>query len=165
MRKPKTRYQRMEGAANMARAIEAQTTDPRLKEMAAAISCLLGAPASMLHEPRLEYFDQLIAGGPAQPGMASFKASSAPVIQVSCPAATHYVDWDHKFATGLPKPVRLKLTFDGDKPTLVDVVRMRGNAESFLTDEAVADVRQSFHDNLDLDYDFKGEAKPILTGE
>lgn len=165
MKKPKTRYQRMEGAGNMARAIEAQTKDPRLKEMAAAISCLLGAPASMLHEPRLEYFDQLIAGGPAQPGMASFKASSAPVVQVSCPAATHYVDWEHIWSSGQKSEIRLKLMFDEHgEAVLVDAVLLRGNnAESPMTSEALDDVRQSFGDNSDIN--FKDEAEPILTGE
>lgn len=77
--------------------------------------------------------------------------------------ATHYVDWEHLFPVGGSRPVRLKLTFDGDKPELVDVVLLRGDAESFLTDEAKADVRQSFLDNLEMGHDFQAEAKPVLS--
>lgn len=46
--KPRSRYQRMQLAMALAQAIERQATDEALKEMAAAIKVVLGAPAELL---------------------------------------------------------------------------------------------------------------------
>jgi hypothetical protein len=51
--KPRSRYQRMQLAMALAQAIERQATEDGLKEMAAAIQLVLGAPAELLSRERL----------------------------------------------------------------------------------------------------------------
>ncbi len=58
--KPRSRYQRMQLAMALAQVIERQTTNADLKEMAAAIRLVLGAPAELLAQERLGRIETLL---------------------------------------------------------------------------------------------------------
>lgn len=58
--KPRTRYQRMQLALELAGVIERNATNDSLKELASAVQLVLAAPAEMLSEHRLGRIEQLI---------------------------------------------------------------------------------------------------------
>ena len=58
--KPRSRYQRMQLAMALARVIERQTTNADLKEMAAAIQLILGAPAELLSQGQLGRIEAIL---------------------------------------------------------------------------------------------------------
>ena len=58
--KPRSRYQRMQLAMALARVIEGQATNAVLKEVAAAIQLVLGAPAERLSRERLGHIEAML---------------------------------------------------------------------------------------------------------
>ena len=58
--KPRTRFQRMQLAIELAAVIERNASDVVLKEIASAIRLVLAGPAQMLSGPRLARVEQLI---------------------------------------------------------------------------------------------------------
>jgi len=58
--KPRSRYQRMQLAMSLAQAIERQTTNGDLNEMAVAIQLVLGAPAELLSCERIARVEAIL---------------------------------------------------------------------------------------------------------